>query len=205
VGIPVPTKKLENKLKFGENTELRLIEWEKNQVKPLFREYDKDKKGIQKEKLIEIMSRLAADECIIGKVPNVEAEVYEQQFTDLKLTATGAVTWEVFREALNNFPWKMMDPEQLNEIVDDYFARAQRAKMQGKDAEWKDLTTKALRLQGSMTKTKPVVLGKPKAEEPNNRTDTFARTIHRRKNNMHPDEVYGDCTVDKTLAHTFKV
>jgi len=28
--------------------------------------------------------------------------------------------------------------------------------MQGKDAECKDLTTKALRLQGSLTKTKPI-------------------------------------------------
>lgn len=30
VGIPVPTKKLENKLKFGQNTEDSLVEWEKN-------------------------------------------------------------------------------------------------------------------------------------------------------------------------------
>ena len=34
--LPVPSKKLENKLKFGQNTEVALVEWEKNQIKPLF-------------------------------------------------------------------------------------------------------------------------------------------------------------------------
>jgi hypothetical protein len=45
-GIPIPTKKLENRQKFGRNTETELTEWEKNQIKPLFKEFDKDKKGI---------------------------------------------------------------------------------------------------------------------------------------------------------------
>ena len=34
--MPVPTKKAENKANFGMNTELKLIEWEKNQIKPFF-------------------------------------------------------------------------------------------------------------------------------------------------------------------------
>lgn len=55
VGIPVPTKKLENKKKFGQNNEDMLIEWEKNLIKPLFKEFDKDKKGVSKEKLVQIM------------------------------------------------------------------------------------------------------------------------------------------------------
>ena len=48
--LPVPTKKEENRLKFGQNTEIALVEWEKNQIKPLFREFDTDKKGIDKGK-----------------------------------------------------------------------------------------------------------------------------------------------------------
>ena len=71
-GIPVPNKKLENKLKFGQNTEEYLVEWEKNWVKPLWKEFDKDKKGVQKAKLVDIMARLATDECCIGKVPAVD-------------------------------------------------------------------------------------------------------------------------------------
>jgi Ca2+-binding EF-hand superfamily protein len=70
-GIPIPTKKLENRQKFGRNTETELTEWEKNQIKPLFKEFDKDKKGIQKEKLATIIARLASDDCCIGKVPNL--------------------------------------------------------------------------------------------------------------------------------------
>jgi len=45
--------------------------------------------------------------------------------------------------------------------------------MQGKDAEYKIETTKALRLQGSLTKTKPIE-PEPKKESPlPPRTDTF--------------------------------
>jgi hypothetical protein len=47
--MPVPNKKLENKEVFGKNSEAALIEWEKNQIKALYREYDKDKKGISKD------------------------------------------------------------------------------------------------------------------------------------------------------------
>jgi len=47
--MPVPNKKKENKDAFGQNSEAALIEWEKNQIKPLYREYDKDKKGITRD------------------------------------------------------------------------------------------------------------------------------------------------------------
>jgi Ca2+-binding EF-hand superfamily protein len=48
-----------------------LDEWEKNQVKKLFREVDKDKNGLSKDELKKIMRRLSNDECIIGKIPNL--------------------------------------------------------------------------------------------------------------------------------------
>lgn len=56
--MPVPNKKKENKEAFGMNSEVALTEWEKNQIKPLFREYDKDKKGITKDQLLLVMGRL---------------------------------------------------------------------------------------------------------------------------------------------------
>lgn len=65
----MPTKKKENKEKFGQNTEDRLDEWEKNQIKKLFREYDKDKNGLQRDELKLLLRRLSSDDCIIGKVP----------------------------------------------------------------------------------------------------------------------------------------
>ena len=66
------------------------------------------------------------------------------------------VTWEYFREHTNEWEWRMVPLEQLNEVVNEFFAKAYKFKMQGKDAESKDMTTKALRLQGSLTKTKPI-------------------------------------------------
>lgn len=45
-GIPVPTKKKENREKLGQNTEDKLVEWEKNQVKELWNQFDKEKKGL---------------------------------------------------------------------------------------------------------------------------------------------------------------
>lgn len=77
--------------------------------------------------------------------------------------------------------------------------------MQGKDAECKELTTKALRLQGSLTKMKPIELYKKEEKDTNLRVDTFARVVHRRKGDLHPDDVYGDSMDDRTLRHTFKV
>ena len=56
--LPVPSKKYENKMKFGQNTEVALVEWEKNQIKPLFKEFDVDKKGIDKDKFSQLMERL---------------------------------------------------------------------------------------------------------------------------------------------------
>lgn len=40
----MPTKKAENKAQFGMNTELALIEWEKNQIQPFFNALDVEKK-----------------------------------------------------------------------------------------------------------------------------------------------------------------
>ena len=47
--LPVPRKKAENRAKFGKNSEDALTEWEKNQIRPIFRELSEGKKGITKE------------------------------------------------------------------------------------------------------------------------------------------------------------
>jgi len=159
-GIPIPTKKLENKMKFGQNTEDELVEWEKNQVKPLYREFDTEKKGVTKEELCEIMKRLATDECIIGKVPNVDESEYAGLFEKWDTNEDGKVSWEEFREGMNKWKWRMVDRETLEEVINDFFAQSYKFKMQGKDAESKEMATKALRLQGSLTKTKPIETAK---------------------------------------------
>ena len=91
--MPTPTKKLENKQKFGQNTEVALVEWEKNQIKPLFQEYDTEKKGIEKDKFKELMERLETDECIIGKVPHVQAYEVDDIFDKWDKNTDGVLTW----------------------------------------------------------------------------------------------------------------
>lgn len=165
--MPVPTKKAENRDAFGQNSEMALIEWEKNQIKPLFKEFDKDKKGIDKDQLPKIMQRLKDDECIIGKVPYVEQNAYENLFMEWP----EKTTWEHFRNSCNEWEWRMVPYEQLNEVVNEFFAKAYKFKMQGKDTESKEMTTKALRLQGSLTKTKPIQPEPKKQSELPPRTD----------------------------------
>ena len=126
-GMPVPTKKAENKANFGMNTELKLIEWEKNQIKPFFQALETDKTGkggLPKEHLLELLEKLKEDECIIGKEPDmnqIEEGFFETLFEEQ--TKDGPCKWIHFREnVVNMFPWKMVDNEKLQEIVNNFFA-----------------------------------------------------------------------------------
>ena len=151
------------------------------------------------------MARLATDECCIGKIPNCQESEFEGFFKEWTPNQAGLITWEMFREGMNDWKWRMMDRETLDEIINDFFARAYKFKMQGKDKESKEMATKALRLQGSLTKTKPIEVDKKQQDNALVRGDQFTRTLHRRKDDMHPDEVFGNCTEDRSLKHTFKV
>jgi hypothetical protein len=52
-------------------------------------------------------------------------ELFENETKDEKL-----VTWEHFRENLvNKWPWKMVDRDQLEETVNEFFALSYKYKM----------------------------------------------------------------------------
>lgn len=107
-GIPTPTMKQQNKDNFGQNTEDKLVEWEKNQVKEVFQKYDADmKSGVTKEELNLIMQALMKDECIIGKVPNLEEDEVQIIFDPWPATDEGKYSWQQFRDGLNTWLWKM--------------------------------------------------------------------------------------------------
>jgi hypothetical protein len=115
-------------------------------------------------------------------------------------------TWETFRDQCNSWEWRMTDSDKLQKTVDEYFAKAYKFKMQGKDEESKAMTTKALRLQGSLTKAKPIEAEPKKASTLPPRTDTYSRTVMRRENNVHPDEDPALITVNnQTKMHSFGV
>jgi hypothetical protein len=50
----------------------------------------------------------------------------------------------------------MTDRDKLNEVIESFFKQAQKCKMQGNDKDSKEYAARALRLQGSLTKTKPM-------------------------------------------------
>ena len=63
-------------------------------MRPVFKEYHADgKKTVSKENLVVMMGRLATDECIIGKIPNVTSDEYESLFADWRADDDGLITW----------------------------------------------------------------------------------------------------------------
>ena len=154
--LPVPSKKAENRARFGRNTENELTEWEKNSIRPMFRKMVvAGKKGVSKDNLVSIMQRLANDECVIGKIPDMEEAEYEGLFADWDLNSDGLVSWSEFCEGCNKWQWHFVDDETLQKTIDEFFAKAHKLKMQGKEAESHEMASKALRLQGSQTRAKP--------------------------------------------------
>ena len=117
-------------------------------MRPIFREYAEEhgKKGIKKEQCVALMGRIANDECIIGKIPNVSEDQYEGLFANWQATEDGLITWHYFAEGCNQWPWHMVDMETLDATIEDFFAKAQKLKMQGKEAESREMASKALRL-----------------------------------------------------------
>lgn len=154
--LPVPSKKAENRAKFGQNSEDALTEWEKNQIRPMFREYAAGRKGVGKDNLVEMMARLATDECTIGKIPNVPESEYQGLFANWDTNEDEIVSWHEFCEGCNIWGWRFVDSETLQNTIDDFFAKAHKLKMQGKEAESREMASKALRLQGSLTRAKPM-------------------------------------------------
>ena len=83
-------------------------------------------KGITKENCIDLMSRLARDEAIIGKIPNVGPDQYENCFAKWNFGEEGIVTWHFFAEGCNDWKWKMVESAQLQATIDDFFAKAHK-------------------------------------------------------------------------------
>lgn len=131
-------------------------------------------------KLKEIMLKLKKDECIIGKVPCLEDDEVEEVFEPWQITAEKPCTWIKFREGMNCWLWKMTDREQLQKMIDEFFALSLKYKMQGKDDLSKEMATKALRLEGSLTKCTPIEI--PKKPDPGlpKRGDWLTIKVHRR-------------------------
>jgi len=74
-------------------------------------------------------------------------------FDDWDANKDNKISWIEFREGMNKWEWKLLDREKLFEKVDEYFKLSYKYKMQGNEKESKEYAVRALRLQGSLTKT----------------------------------------------------
>ena len=75
--------------------------------------------------------------------------------------------------------WHLVSQEELDQIINDYFAQSHKLKMQGKVEESMQVALKASRLQGTMSKTKPIQVDVPKEAPVPKRGDTFMRKVFR--------------------------
>lgn len=88
-------------------------------------------------------------------------------------------------------------------MVSDFFALSLKYKMQGKDEESKAMATKALRLEGSLTKCKPLE-GPRKADDGlPKRGDFLNIKVHRRQAQDPEALLPNDNFDDHTITHKF--
>lgn len=150
------------------------------------------------------MHRLAVDECTIGKIPAVTEAEYEGLFAAWNTNEDEVVSWHEFCEGANQWQWRFEDSETLQRKIDEFFAMAHKLKMQGKEAESREMASKALRLQGSLTRAKPIENKTPNTQPKNKRGDVFFRKVLRREGNVALDDALDNTkTLDKTVNHKF--
>lgn len=170
---PTAHKVLENKEKFGQDVENRVTEWEKNIIKRLFKVYDVDKSGfLDISELKKLMKDLVDDKGIMGKVPKLSEEEIETLFDDWDKNKDNKISWEEFRNGLNSWEWKLMDKEEIQQRIDQFYEEAERKKAHGVK-EALQVFYKVLALQGCETKTKPIEIKKQVPEEKLKRGDVF--------------------------------
>ena len=101
---------------------------------------------------------MAADDCIIGKVVDLSDEEIGQLAESWEFNKdTGKTSWFEMRDLLNlKCKWRLQDREKLNETIEAFFKQAYKFRMQGNEKDSKEYAARALRLQGSLTKCKPM-------------------------------------------------
>lgn len=144
------------------------------------------------------------DECIIGKVPDLAVEELQTLFEPWGITEEKPCTWIQFREGLNNWVWRMQDREKLQKMIDNFFALSMKYKMQGKIAQSNEMSTKALRLEGSLTKCTPIEIAKKPEPGLPKRGDWLTIKVHRRVEQDQDALLPNDKFYDKTATYKFQ-
>lgn len=177
---PTANKVLENKEKFGKDTEDKVTEWEINTVKKLFKDYDTDKSGyLSVEELQKLMRDLIDDKLNIGKVPRLSDDEITHLFDTWDKNDDGKISWQEFRDGINSWQWKLMDKQERERRIEKYFEEANRKKVQGDLKGALKIAYNALALQGCDTKTQPIEVKKPTSKPKVKRGDVFTIPMFR--------------------------
>jgi len=146
---PTATFLLENRAKLEA---IPITEWEKNYLMPLFKVYDKEKKGVVKYADIQnLYNDFMSDKGCIGVVPNANLEEF---CTALKINAESqpTVSWNDFRLRINDLKWIKADSKNTQERIDAFYKEANTLIFMGKGSQAPPILHKANRLENAMTK-----------------------------------------------------
>lgn len=121
---PTASRVLEVKGRFGNNTENRVTEWEKIEVKKVFKTYDKDKSGfLSVDELKKLMHDLKQDKMDMGKVPDLTDEQIETLFDNWDKDNNGKISWQEFRDGWNSWKWRLLDQHEMGKTNYKYVWR----------------------------------------------------------------------------------
>jgi len=148
---PISQYLVDNKAKLAA---LPITEWEKNYLLPLFKAYDKEKKGnLKYADAQNLYKDLVDDKGCIGMIPHVSLEEFYEK---LKLSNTNpkenAIHWNDFRIRINDLKWGKADEQKTQDRINNYYKEANKLIMSGKSAQAPELLNKASRLENAMSK-----------------------------------------------------
>jgi len=129
-----------------------ITEWEKNYILPLFKGYDKEKKGIVKfSEIKDLYNDLIEDKGCIGTIPGVTFEDF-CSLMKINEEKDNTISWNNFRVRLNDLRWQKADRKKTQERINEYYKEANKLIFVGKGAQAPDLLHKANRLENALSK-----------------------------------------------------
>jgi len=119
---------------------------------PVFKGYDKEKKGVVKYADAQAFyTDLIDDKGCIGLVPGGS---FEEFCGALKINSEkdNLISWNDFRIRINDLKWTKADAKKTRERIDGYYKEANKLIFMGKNAQAPELLHKASRLENALSK-----------------------------------------------------
>ena len=171
---PLASKVKANNSNFGLCPENRVSEWEKNEIKKLFWNYDKDKSGyLDFDEMSQVLRDIKENKAGIGKIPVDEIPSIIEVMRTWDRNNDSKIQWREFRDGMNTFKWKLCDEDYLKQEIKNLYAKAKKEEMNGRAESAKQLAIMAMRLEGLDTRTKPLLKEPEAKQKAKFRTDTF--------------------------------